>query len=207
MTQNQFKSPESISASYLWATHPGSSAVPEIIAPTRDVFRARLDRFYREMSKASWPEADSALLTAVVGEIGNNCFDHNLGQWRDTSGCWFEWGFIPDKPISWILLADRGQGVLASLGRVDPSIRTDQQALDAAFSRILSGRSPEKRGNGLKFVKQIINGDSKRGLIFLSGGGRMVLGNLGPAAEACVSDFPEGKTVQGTWALIMGERS
>jgi|GEM_PF-6173136 len=89
--------------------------------------------------------------------------------------------------------------------RVDPSIRTDQQALDAAFSRILSGRSPEKRGNGLKFVKQIINGDSKRGLLFLSGTSQMILGNLGPSTKIYIPDLTNGKNVPGTWVLLLGE--
>jgi hypothetical protein len=195
-----------ITASYIWATQPGGSTPPDAIAPTRDVFRARLDRFYREAVQASWRESDSALLTAAIGEIGNNCFDHNLGQWRDAPGCWFEWGAFPDKPVWWILIADRGQGIRASLGRVDPSIKTDQQALDVAFTKILSGRSPEKRGNGLKFVRNIVNGDSPRGLLFLSGEGRIVLGRLGPMAEECAPTPVKGTTVPGTWALLLGEK-
>lgn len=207
MTQPQFKPQELILASYTWATTLDAPRNREPTAQTRDVFRARLDRFYKEMLGLSWSEADSALLTAVAGEIGNNCFDHNLGQWRDEPGCWFEWGSFSDQPISWIVVADRGQGVRASLSRVDPSIHSDQDALDAAFSRILSGRSPEKRGNGLKFVKQIVNGDSKRGLLFLSGNGRMILGSLGPSMEKVVPDPTGGKNIPGTWALILGEKS
>jgi hypothetical protein len=158
------------------------------------------------MVSASKSEADSALLTAVAGEIGHNCFDHNLGQWRDEPGCWFDWGSIScaNGTALWILVADRGQGIRASLERVDPSLGTDQQALDAAFSRILSGRSPEKRGNGLKFVKQIVNGNSRRGLLFLSGRGRMVLGTLGSMAEKIAPHPTDGKNVPGTWALLLG---
>ena len=198
---------ERITASYIWATQANESEPSETVAQTRDVFRTRLDRFYRDMVKASSSETDSALLTAVAGEIGNNCFDHNLGQWRDVPGCWFEWGLFLEKPIWWILIADRGQGVRASLERVDASIHTDQEALDAAFSKVLSGRSPEKRGNGLKFVKQVVNGDSKRGLLFLSGMGRIVLGQLGLAAERHVPNSAGGKKIPGTWALLLGGRS
>ena len=194
-------------ASYTWATALDAQRSLVPIAQTRDVFRARLDRFYREMAGSSWCETDNALLTSIVGEIGNNCFDHNLGQWRDEPGCWFDWSPILNNSILWIVVADRGQGVRASLGRVDPSIHTDQDALDAAFSRILSGRSPEKRGNGLKFVKQIVNGDSKRGLLFLSGMGRIVLGHLGASLEKYVPDPPGRQNVPGTWALLVGEKS
>ena len=207
MTHPQRKSLERIAAAYAWAVSLSPSPSHETIAPTRDVFRGRLDRFYREMVSASGSEADSSLLTAVAGEIGNNCFDQNLGQWLDDPGCWFEWGFFLDKPVTWVVLADRGQGVLASLGRVDTSIHTDQEALDAAFSRILSGRSPEKRGNGLKFVKQIVTGDSKRGLLFLSGKGQMTLGNLGLSAKTYVPDLASGENVPGTWALLLWEKN
>jgi hypothetical protein len=204
--QSLTKPPERIVASYAWVTANHASSDGDAMSPTRDVFRARLDRFYKQMGDLSWPEADRALLTAVIGEIGNNCFDHNLGQWRDEIGCWFEWGFLPENRMSWIVIADRGQGIRASLTRVDPSIQTDQEALDAAFSRILSGRSPERRGNGLKFVKQIVNDDSKRGLLFLSGEGQIVLGHLGPMAEKNTPDLANRKKVQGTWALLLGER-
>ena len=52
-------------ASYFWSTKRDASLGLEPIAQTRDVFRARLDRFYKELVGSSWHEADSALLTAV----------------------------------------------------------------------------------------------------------------------------------------------
>jgi len=201
MNPNTMK--EQIEASYAWVTRHKTPSEDNVMAATRDIFRARLDRVYKELTRPPRSEAEGALLTAIAGEIGNNCFDHNLGQWRDEMGCWFIWGI--DGATAWIILADRGQGVLSSLGRVDPSIRTDQQALDAAFSRIISGRSPEKRGNGLKFVKRIVNGNSKRGLFFSSGKGRIVLGSLGPSAEANVPQPSSATAVFGTWALLLGE--
>ncbi len=194
-----------IAESLRWATLSQPTSPVETVAQTRDVFRSRLDRFYSETIKASWPESDSALLTAAIGEIGNNCFDHNLGQWRDMPGCWFEWGTFSDSRVWWILIADRGQGIRASLGRVDPSIKSDQQAVDTAFTKILSGRSPERRGNGLKFVRQIVNGDSARGLLFLSGTGRLIIGRLGLMAEECTSTA-KNMTIPGTWALLLGEK-
>lgn len=54
------------------------------------------------------------------------------------------------------VLADRGQGILATLGRVDQTLKTHAQALTTAFTKIISGRSSEARGNGLKFVKRIV---------------------------------------------------
>jgi len=54
------------------------------------------------------------------------------------------------------VLADRGVGILATLKRVRPELKTDKEALKVAFTEIVSGRAPENRGNGLKFVRQVI---------------------------------------------------
>ncbi len=195
-----------VTDSFTWATQAKGAGQQESVSQTRDVFRARLDRFYKDLANAEWSEEDCALLTAAIGEIGNNCFDHNLGQWHDDPGCWFEWKFIEKSSRCLIVVADRGQGIFSSLSRMDRDIKTDQDAVNVAFSKILSGRSPEKRGNGLKFVRQIVNGNSKRGLLFLSGKGRMVLGTLGSAAEGYVLHPQQDNPVIGTWALLLGEK-
>lgn len=153
-----------------WYCAPDSSStqVPGEVSLTRDVFQARLDTLYQEITvRQLLPEDDTALLTSVAGEIGNNCFDHNLGQWSDQIGCWFSWA--TDAEEVWCLIADRGQGVLNSLKRVQPDLQDELQALKIAFEKRLSGRSPEQRGNGLKFVRIIINQHSDRGLLFCSG--------------------------------------
>jgi hypothetical protein len=58
--------------------------------------------------------------------------------------------------IRTIVLADRGQGILTTLKRVKPQLRTASEALNVAFTETLSGRRPEARGNGLKFVRSVI---------------------------------------------------
>jgi hypothetical protein len=40
-----------------------------------------------------------------------------------------------------------------------------QEALTIAFERIVSGRRPERRGNGLKFVRSVIHAHADRGLV------------------------------------------
>ena len=50
-----------------------------------------------------------------------------------------------------------------------------------AFERMISGRYPERRGNGLKFVRDVINSHSDRGLVSVSGRGMLAFGGLGPA--------------------------
>lgn len=92
------------------------------------------------------------LIVSAAGEIGNNSFDHNLGNWRDIPGVFY--GYDVQRRI--ITLADRGQGVLATLKRVKPELATDEEALETAFTEVISGRAPEARGNGLKLVKLIV---------------------------------------------------
>ena len=93
-----------------------------------------------------------SLLSAVAGEIGNNSFDHNLGNWPDIPGIFFSY----DMRTRMIVLADRGQGILTTLKRVKPELNAHDEALRVAFTETLSGRRPEARGNGLKFVRSII---------------------------------------------------
>jgi hypothetical protein len=143
------------------------------------VFEGRLPRLLGQARNAGLSEDDAALLTAVAGEIGNNSFDHNLGHWRDHAGCCF--AFACDAPEVLVWVADRGRGVLASLRSVDPLLVEHQQALEVAFERILSGRHPERRGNGLKFVRGVINAHVDRGLVSVSGRGALAVGGLGPA--------------------------
>lgn len=110
------------------------------------------------------------LIVAVAGEIGNNSFDHNLGNWPDIPGIFF--GFDLNKKE--IVLADRGRGVLKTLKRVKPELASDAGALETAFTEIITGRAPEGRGNGLKFVRQVII-DAPLNLFFQSGSAELKL--------------------------------
>lgn len=135
-----------------WVVMKTAQVAPpnEWYASTRDIFQTRLETF---LSRTQKSVGDTAyLLTAIVGEIGNNSFDHNLGQWSDVPGIFF----ADDINKKVIVLADRGQGVRQTISRVMPQIATDEEALMVAFTQVVSGRSPERRGNGLKFVAQII---------------------------------------------------
>jgi hypothetical protein len=87
----------------------------------------------------------------VAGEIGNNSFDHNLGNWPDVPGVFFGYDVIKRT----VVLADRGLGILATLGRVKPDLKNHTEALTTAFTEVISGRAPEERGNGLKFVRKV----------------------------------------------------
>lgn len=117
---------------------------------TRDVFSARLEKLLSQSEQRLGQ--DAYLLVAIVGEIGNNSFDHNLGNWPDVAGIFFMYDVVQKV----VVLADRGQGVRHTISRVKPSVKNDEEALRVAFTEVLSGRAPERRGNGLKFVADII---------------------------------------------------
>jgi len=115
------------------------------------IFQARLDKLSKQLFDMSSTKELAPLVIAVCGEIGNNSFDHNLGNWPDVAGVYF--AYDTSKRI--IVLADRGRGILATLKQVRPTLTDDSQALRVAFTEILSGRAPEARGNGLKFVRKV----------------------------------------------------
>lgn len=140
--------------------------------PFRDIFQARLDRMTREMEKNENFKSNFSIISAIAGELGNNAFDHNLGKWRDQPGIYF----VFDLEQKFFVIADRGQGILASLKRVRKDLETEREALQVAFTESISGRAPEQRGNGLKFVKKIIEENHWK-LYFHSGNGRLEINN------------------------------
>jgi hypothetical protein len=71
-----------------------------------------------------------------------------------------------------VVLADRGLGVLKTLKRVKPDLKDHKQALGVAFTEIISGRAPEARGNGLKYVRKIIS-ENNIDLLFQSGDAKL----------------------------------
>lgn len=159
--QSQAADPQVFAFSWAQAKQP-QSLPDEWYCPTRDVFSARLEahlpRWERELGE------DAYLLAAIVGEIGNNSYDHNLGNWPDIAGTFF----VCDEAKRSIFVADRGRGVRATIRFVKPTVTTHREALRVAFTEVLSGRHGERRGNGLKFVKKTIE-EKQWSLSFYSG--------------------------------------
>lgn len=131
---------------------------------TSSVFQSRLTKMQDLMIENPSAKKLFSLLVSVAGEIGNNSYDHNLGQWPDIPGIFF--GYDLNKKQ--IVLADRGLGVLETLRRVRPELANHEQALKMAFTELISGRAPEERGNGLKYVREVI-ADNPINLLFQSG--------------------------------------
>lgn len=159
---------------YDWVKSDASEKIEDkYYCATRDIFQARLDGMVNFLSSdPKIAEGDAYMLAAIAAEIGNNSFDHNLGSWPDISGIFFSYD-LSDARVT-IVLADRGQGVLKTLKRVKPELENDEGALFTAFHERISGRAPEPRGNGLKFVREAIEG-SKRHLTFISGSAKIEL--------------------------------
>jgi len=135
------------------------------------VFQGRLEELRNDLVTIQSLSPIRSLVVAVAGEIGNNSFDHNLGNWPDAVGIFFAY----DLKRRSIVLADRGIGILTSLQRVRPSLATHQEALKVAFTERITGRAPESRGNGLKFVRKVLQENPSLSLDFRTGDARLVL--------------------------------
>lgn len=154
-----------------WAINLDPVGIEDLFyCPSSLVFQVRLNKFEKNLLQLAEFRKTFSIISSIVGEIGNNSFDHNLGSWRDTPGIFF--GYDIEKRE--VVLADRGQGVLKTLQRVRPSLMSDEEALKVAFSEVISGRSPEARGNGLKFVRKIVV-NNKIKLTFFTGSAKLVL--------------------------------
>jgi hypothetical protein len=117
----------------------------EHFSSTRDIFTARMQSYILESKKY--------LEAAVIGEIGNNTFDHNFVYPRGSPrGVYCNLLYNQQ----YVVIADFGRGIKQSLLCVLPEIKTDVEAMEIAFTKRISGRSPEQRGNGLKFVSNTI---------------------------------------------------
>jgi len=118
---------------------------------TSSIFNARLTKMESVLMQMPGFEKLYSLIVLVTGEIGDNSFAHNLGKWPDTPGIFF--GYDLNKGI--IVLADRGLGILETLHQVRPELQSHVDAVKVAFTEFVSGRAPEKRGNGLKLVREV----------------------------------------------------
>ncbi|NTW89464.1 MAG: MerR family DNA-binding transcriptional regulator [Candidatus Moranbacteria bacterium] len=135
-----------------WLNAPnGTLPPPDFYCPSTAVFQSRIENLERDLRLNPDLSASFSLIVAATSEIGNNSYDHNIGNWPDIRGIFFGY----DVAKGQIVLADKGQGILKTLKRVKPSLKNDAEALRTAFTEILSGRAPEERGNGLKFVRKV----------------------------------------------------
>ncbi len=177
-----------------WATSAQSEPPPMAqYCPNSGTFQTRLNRFQTALQQTPGISQDFPLWVAIAGEIGNNSFDHNLGNWPDVPGIFFAF----DLNKKYIVLADRGQGILATLKRVRQNLTNDSEALQTAFTEVVTGRAPENRGNGLKFVRSVVNHNPIK-LSFQSGNAIVHLAQGNRSLEILTSSHP----INGTFVYI-----
>jgi len=152
------------------------------------IFKSRLETLSTLLQKKDDPNHLFALVISIIGEIGNNSFDHNMGNWPDIPGIFFSYNLKERK----IVLIDRGQGILTTLKRVKPRLNNHKDALRVAFTEILSGREPEKRGNGLKYVRKIIKNNEQMHLQFQSGDAIVNINNTNDLVIKNTNNFMQG---------------
>lgn len=140
--------------------------------PTSADFQGRLTKMEHALMQKPGFEKLYSLIVAITGEIGDNSFAHNLGKWPDAQGIFF--GYDIAKGV--IVLADRGLGILETLRRVRPELLSHVEALNVAFTEYISGRAPEQRGNGLKYVRMVVS-EHPLTLFFATGDGELRLKN------------------------------
>ncbi len=168
---------------------------PEYYCERQDRFTSRLVKMVAVFQQALGADAEDliSLLGLVAGEIGDNAFAHNAGNWPDVPGIFYGY----DERKRHIVLADRGRGVRATLQRVRPAIASDIEALRIAFTETISGRDPEKRGNGLKVVREIAE-KKAIGLMFRSGLGLIRI----PKQPGPMDSTMAKENVRGVYAVI-----
>lgn len=151
-----------------------------------------LKRFVNDLQETGNLGIDASLLALIVGEIGDNSYAHNLGNWPDILGIFFAYDLNKRE----VILADRGRGVLETLKLVRPTLLSHKEALKVAFTEIVSGRFPERRGNGLKSVARSILGSDIK-MVYRTGDAQLDLkrGDEGPNITEC-------ETFRGCYVVI-----
>ena len=152
-----------------WVTSQKSFPL-DLYCSNSAVFIARVTKMGDLMMRNEATKDKFSLIVSIAGEIGENSYAHNLGQWPDIPGTFF--GYDLNKRQ--IVLADRGLGILETLRRVRTNLSNHKQALEVAFTEIISGRAPEARGNGLKYVRKVIT-ENQINLLFQTGDAKLEL--------------------------------
>ena len=181
---------------WAWASSAQAPELPsDYYCERQDRFMSRLEKMSKVLIGKFGSQSTNivSLLTLLAGEIGDNSFAHNLGNWPDVPGIFFAY----DVYERYIVLADRGRGIRSTLQFIRPT-STDAEALDIAFTEVISGRSPEKRGNGLKVVRSVAETNNEISLLFRSGLGIVEI----PKNQSKMRVSTTDQNVRGAYAII-----
>lgn len=124
-------------------------------------FYGEYEEIFSEFIKIGFSKNNAALITSSIGEIIDNAFYHNLGQWNSEFGplVVFIAQHIPDKKNINISVCDFGVGFLSTLAENYPFLKTEGEAIAVALKANTTGRINKAGGNGLVYLqKNIFNG-------------------------------------------------
>lgn len=145
----------------------------------RDELDARLGRFIAMFENFGLNDNEARLTTALLGELGNNVFDHNSGNWpTDISGCIIVAQNFPQMKRIEFVVCDPGIGFKGSLIVRFPELKDDIEAIKKGLAGNTS-RINEERGNGLKFIQQFTIGKFSGNLTIHSGAGLVEVSERG----------------------------
>lgn len=145
----------------------------------RDEFNARLGRFITMFKNFGLNEEDAQRATALVGELGNNVFDHNLGNWpTKATGCIIAAQRYPSTKSIEIAVGDPGVGFYGSLKAAFPGVKNDIEAIKLGLAGN-TGRIGEIRGNGLKLIQQWTLQNFSGKVMIHSGNGLVIVNKAG----------------------------
>lgn len=136
-----------------------------------DEFNARLGRFERMFRNFGLNDQDAKRALVIFGELGNNVFDHNLGNWpTNFSGSIVIAQNYPSFKRIECAIGDAGVGFLGSLRAAFPELKDDIAAIQKGLKGY-TGRIGEDRGNGLQTIQNWTIKDFHGILNIHSGGG------------------------------------
>lgn len=150
----------------------------------RDAFEGRLSSNIRMMLRNFGLGSDDEYrATALIGELGNNVFDHNDGLWPTAiRGAIILAQHNPLSKRIEIVVADPGIGFKGSLKMADRFIKDDIEAIKLGLSGV-TGRVGEPRGNGLRVVQNWTINKFDGILRIHSGNGLVVVEKNGQSAQ------------------------
>jgi anti-sigma regulatory factor (Ser/Thr protein kinase) len=103
-----------------------------------DEFSARLGHFEKMFKNFGLNEEDSKRALVIVGELGNNVFDHNIGSWpTNFNGAIIIAQNYPEMKRIEVVVSDAGVGFLGSLKNAFPDLNQDIEAIQKGLEGIL----------------------------------------------------------------------
>ncbi|MDP2909757.1 MAG: hypothetical protein Q8N69_01655 [bacterium] len=154
----------------------------------RDNFDARLSSRIKNMfTKIGMNEKEGSMATALVGELGNNVFDHNEGLWpTNVRGAIILAQNNPTQKKIEVVVADPGVGFQKSLQLAKPFPKNDIEAIKLGLSGV-TGRIGEPRGNGLRVIQEWTIGKFYGMVKIHSGNGLVIVDKNGQAEKVVFS--------------------